>query len=334
MKTGKCRCGNRIFFSNYQCLACRAMLGRCNQCQSLTSFSASGPAFRCDSCQAPSYPCRDRTHQACNSCNRDADLLCQWCEFTDVIPDLRKPGNVRRWSALEAAKRRLLLELEDLQLPPFIDNLRETHPLRFSVSRGCCRSTWATPKSDVGTRSRLVTINMQEADSVQRERLRVELGEPQRTLIGHMRHEVGHYIDWSFASRVAADDYHRLFGDPKAIEYETAMNTYYQRSAPNDWAQNHVSQYATMHPWEDFAETVNVYLDIMAIAVTANDQGFSQLDLSPVADAPGLVSAVLEIVVAVSEFNADLGLHPLLPERLPPAVIEKLTYIHALRAAP
>ena len=87
-----------------------------------------------------------------------------------------------------------------------------------------------------------------------------------------------------------------------------------------------------MHPWEDFAETVNVYLDIMAIASTANDQGRTNFDLSPGADAKALVLEVLNIVVEASEYNFDLGLQPLLPEQLSTAVLEKLFYVHLLRS--
>ena len=165
-----------------------------------------------------------------------------------------------------------------------------------------------------------------------REKLRVQLDEPQRTLIGHLRHEVGHYIDWSWASRRAADEYHALFGDPEKVNYAGAMKRHYDEGPPKIWADNHVSAYATMHPWEDFAETVNVYLDIMAIAVTAVDLGNRNLDLSAGADAYDLVSSILKIVVEVSEYNFDLGLLPLLPEQLPLPVMKKLAYVHSLRS--
>ena len=88
-----------------------------------------------------------------------------------------------------------------------------------------------------------------------------------------------------------------------------------------------------MHPWEDFAETMNAYLDIMAIAATANDRGLAKFDMSPTSPAQELVNGVLDIAITVSEFNFDLGLPPLLPERLSQAVIDKLAFIHTLRIA-
>ncbi len=331
MRTGHCRCGNRIFFSNQTCLGCRAVLGRCNECKSLTSFSTQDGTTTCDACHAEVHACVNQQHDVCNVFNAESDALCRWCQFTTVTPNLRNAENRLRWSRLEAAKRRLLMELDNLGLPPFVGDLQQSHPLRFQFLADSTDAKNDPVNVITGHDAGLITININEADSVQREKLRVQLGEPQRTLIGHMRHEVGHYIDWSLASRAAADEYYRLFGDPDSIDYQQAMDKHYSNGPKRNWANEHVSAYATMHPWEDFAETVNAYLDIMAIATTANDQGLGQLDLSSTADASKLVHEVLEIVVLVSEFNFDLGLLPLFPERLPPPVIEKIAFVHGLR---
>ncbi|TWU02009.1 putative zinc-binding metallopeptidase [Neorhodopirellula pilleata] len=332
MKTGTCRCGNRIFFNNHECLSCHARLGRCTVCGSLTSLTTDEADIRCDACHSVVYPCLNQMHGVCHSFNQSAETLCRWCEFTNVIPPLSQPDRVVRWGALESAKRRLLLQLEDLSLPPFIADTRRTHRLRFEFLEDSVDAEGKPQKVTTGHENGLITINLAEADSVHRERLRVQFGEPQRTLIGHMRHEVGHYIDWAWASQVAVEEYHRLFGNPGEVDYSQAMKQHYERGAPADWHENHVSAYATMHPWEDFAETVNVYLDIMAIATTANDIGGQHLDLSPVSDAAKLVKSVLDIVIQVSEYNFDLGLLPLLPERLPPSVVQKLSYVHSLRS--
>jgi hypothetical protein len=278
------------------------------------------------------FACNNQRHGVCGSYNAGRDTFCRWCEFTDIIPALSQPSIVNRWAKMEAAKRRLLHQLEDLCLPPYIADTATTHPLRFAFREDAVGKDGQKKPVTTGHQNGLITINLAEADSVHREQVRVQLGEPQRTIIGHMRHEVGHYIDWAWASRVAADEYHQLFGDPAKFDYSVAMKRHYEMGPPLNWADNHVSAYATMHPWEDFAETVNVYLDIMAIATTANDIGGQQFDLSVDADPTSLVRSVLQIVVEVSEYNFDLGLTPLLPERLPPAVIEKLCCIHRLRS--
>ena len=274
----------------------------------------------------------NQVHAVCNSFTVSPDSLCRWCGFTTIIPDLSQPNVKHRWAALETAKRQLLVQLEQLKLPPFVADLQTTHPLRFKFLAETMDVNGDTQNVTTGHEDGLIVIDLQEADSVYRESLRVRLGEPQRTLVGHMRHEIGHYVDWCFASRVALKEYHELFGDPLYVDYEQAMKSYYANGVSFDWSASYVSQYATMHPWEDFAETVNVYLDIMAIASTANDQRRANFDLSPKADAKVLVNEVLKIVVEVSEYNFDLGLQPLLPEKLSIAVLNKLCYVHALRA--
>lgn len=334
MKTGLCRCESRIFFGNSRCLACGATVGRCDRCKTLTSLTETDDALDCDECQSTMHRCSNHGDRVCNAFSSEPGTLCRWCRFTIEIPDLRLSTNVDRWALLEFAKRRLLLDLEDLGLPPYRGDLQSSYPLRFKFIADARGADGAVEPVMTGHDSGVITINLREADSVQRERMRVELGEPQRTLIGHLRHEVGHYIDWSLADRFAADESHRHFGDPASIDYTQAMQDYYERGAPAGWEQHFVSRYATMHPWEDFAETANAYLDIMAIAATANDQGLSRIDLSPGADSDEIVLSVLEIVVAVSEFNSDLGLSPLLPEKLPRPVMRKLSFIHSLRSLP
>ncbi len=333
MKTGKCKCGNRLFFGNFSCLKCNRTVGRCIQCAALTGFDQrAGGQLICTACHSLAHPCANRDQLACNSFIADNAALCHWCRYTSVTPDLTNPQNLPRWIELERAKRRLLLELHVLGLPPFIGDLRQTHPLTFQFLEDAVLPDGSIQKVYTGHDQGVIVVNVLEADSVHRERTRIALGEPQRTLIGHMRHEAGHYIDWAYASRVAAQGYHQLFGDPDAVNYESAMQSHYQQGPPTKWAESYVSAYATMHPWEDFAETVNVYLDILAIGETANDQGLATIDLSPQVTADSIVKRVLEIAVMVSEFNFDFGLLPLLPERLRPKVIEKLAYIHGLRS--
>jgi hypothetical protein len=333
MKTSRCRCNNRIYFNNSVCVGCNAVLGRCTKCGKLSSFSppASSNGLRCDQCDSVVYRCSNQNYGVCNSFNVIPNSICRWCAFTTVIPDLNLPDSKRRWAALETAKRQLLIQLEQLGLPPFASNLLSNNPLTFEFLTDTTDSLGNLRRVTTGHEDGRIVINVLEADSVQRESLRIRLGEPQRTLIGHMRHEIGHYIDWGFASRMALHEYHKLFGDPLAIDYELSMQTHYAHGAPANWPTSFVSQYATMHPWEDFAETVNVYLDIMAIASTANDQGRAKFDLSPKADVQALVREVLKIVIEVSEYNFDLGLQPLLPEKLSAAALDKLSYVHALR---
>jgi hypothetical protein len=332
MKAGKCNCGNRLFFNNTACLKCGKSVGRCSACEHLTSFEAKGNGTTCTNCKANVYPCKNQLAQVCNCFVQTADALCVWCGFTAVTPDLTKSGNAERWIELERAKRRLLVELKTLRFPPFVGDFSKTHPLVFQFLEDRVEPDGTATRVFTGHESGVVVINVMEADSVYRERTRVALGEPQRTLIGHMRHEIGHYIDWCYSSQSTSAEYHRLFGDPMSVNYDAAIQKHYSVGPPAGWALSHVSAYATMHPWEDFAETVSVYLDVLAIAETANTQGMASIDLSPQAPADSIIRKALEISVMVSEFNLDFGLMPLLPENFSPKVFEKLTYVHCLRS--
>lgn len=359
MKTAFCKCGNRLFFNNHSCLACGRSVGRCNACRKLSSFTlvtasaastsvpptaagaSAGAAdgvdvYQCDQpgCIQAVVPCANRIQAACTSfVTSGAGELCEWCQFTTLIPDLDDPQNVRRWGALETAKRRLLAELEQLKLPPYIEGLTDAYPLSFQFAAPTIVNG-VKQVAITGHADGVITINAEEADSDRREATRVALGEPQRTLIGHMRHEIGHYIDWSYAWQVKRQAYVGLFGDPMAIDYEQAKQRHYSRGAPADWHGKFVSAYASMHPWEDFAETVNAYLDLMAIAETARDQKLVDIDVSPAAEVSRIIQQTLPMAVAISEFNTDLGLQPLLPEQLSPAAVTKLNFVHSLRHHP
>ena len=115
----------------------------------------------------------------------------------------------------------------------------------------------------------VITLDLAESDDVHRERRRAELGEPYRTLLGHFRHEIGHYYWPILVERAGALERCRaLFGDERA-DYGEALERHYADGPPADWAERHVSAYATMHPWEDWAETFAHYLHIRDTLQTA-----------------------------------------------------------------
>lgn len=295
--------------------------------------SATTDLSACDQpgCGQIVVPCTNRIQAACTSyISGSTPALCEWCQFTSLIPDLDVAPNVTRWITLEAAKRRLLAELEQLGLPPYIDQMRSQYPLTFRFAAPTLINGIVQPVV-TGHAEGEITINAEEADSDRREATRVALGEPQRTLIGHMRHEIGHYIDWSYAWRIAKESYIELFGDPLAQDYEQAKQRHYASGAPADWPTKFVSAYASMHPWEDFAETVNAYLDLMAIAETARDQKLGDIDTTHAAEMSRIIQLTLPVAVAISEFNTDLGLQALLPEQLSQAAVRKLSFVHSLR---
>ena len=116
----------------------------------------------------------------------------------------------------------------------------------------------------------VITLDLAEADPVAREQRRTQLHEPYRTLLGHMRHEVGHYFQPILAPEgsEALERCRALMGDERA-DYAQAMERHYAEGPPADWAERFVSAYATMHPWEDWAETFAHYLHIRDVLQTA-----------------------------------------------------------------
>ena len=161
----------------------------------------------------------------------------------------------------------------------------------------------------------VVTINVSEADDAERERRRAGLAEPYRTLLGHMRHEVGHYY-WKRLVTGDADRlarFRELFGDDRD-DYAAALTRHYQSGPPQDWQDRFVSAYASAHAWEDWAETWAHYLhmtDTIEIAATC---GVSLRPRRP--DEPSLVRVPSN--VATPDGSFDRLLDSWFPDHLPP----------------
>ncbi len=287
---------------------------------------------RCQACDASLATCSNRELCRCNRTvqNELGSAVCEWCSLSIIVPDLSDERNLAHWTVLEAAKRRLLHQLEQLDLPPF-SIVTPTNLLSFQFLSDFTDAEGSFKQVYTGHRNGVITINVREADNVYREKTRVELGEPQRTLIGHLRHEYGHYLDLCIPASVRGK-YVELFGDPMESSYDVAKSRYYENGVPADWKSNFVSGYATMHPWEDFAETTNLYLDMQAITSTARDSGWLwKSDAPPTLQIDDLVRESLKIAVMVSELNGDLGLPTLLPENIEVPVLAKLDFIHGFR---
>jgi hypothetical protein len=191
----------------------------------------------------------------------------------------------------------------------------------------------------------LITIALTEADDAEREKRRLAMGEPYRTLLGHFRHEVGHYF-WDVLVHDGGklDACRAVFGDD-SVDYGEALQRHYANGPPADWQQNFVSAYATTHPWEDFAETWAHYLHIADTLEMGSEFG---MEIHPVADRTGqlstrvaidpyatdnfdaVVSAWLPFTFAINSVNRAMGLRDLYPFILSPAVIKKLCFIHNL----
>jgi hypothetical protein len=189
----------------------------------------------------------------------------------------------------------------------------------------------------------LITLNIAEADDAEREKRRVNLHEPYRTLLGHFRHESAHYYwDQLIANTPRLAPFRELFGD-ETQDYAAALQKHYNQGAPADWQKQWVSAYASSHPWEDWAETWAHYLHIVDTIETAASFGISLAPKHPAAKTmtadpkkvvrPGtgfdtILENWLPLTYALNSLNRGMGLPDLYPFVLSAPVTDKLHFIH------
>ena len=205
------------------------------------------------------------------------------------------------------------------------------------------------PRVLTGHADGIITINIEEANDSERERIREQLHEPYRTLLGHLRHEVGHYYwDRLIAGSAWIDDFRELFGDERE-DYAAALQRNYQQGPAPGWEQRHVSAYASVHPWEDWAETWAHYLHMVDTLDTALSFGldtrtldmdieaFSRDALFRPNDAGAkrflsFVNAWIELSAVLNELSRSMGQPDLYPFALPRPAVAKLQFIHLVVA--
>ncbi|HSI65638.1 MAG TPA: putative zinc-binding metallopeptidase, partial [Candidatus Saccharimonadia bacterium] len=247
MKRFSCECGNVLFFENSQCLQCGSQTGYDPSTCDMVKLTRQSGLKRCDNGVA---------HGICNWLlpAKEAQTLCTACRLNRTIPDLNMYGNLALWARMESAKRRLLATLLGLGIKVPCFNEDPVGGLAFDFLQ-----TLSNPPVTTGYMAGVITVNLQEADDAVRERTRQQLGESSRTLLGHFRHETGHYfwerwfgiLPFNHPLRMAFGE---LFGDA-GIDYVSSMNRHYSQGPPQGWEQSYISAYASMHPWEDWAET-------------------------------------------------------------------------------
>ncbi|WP_085314280.1 zinc-binding metallopeptidase family protein [Derxia lacustris] len=349
-------CGQRVFFENVSCGNCGLALGFSPDEMAMLAFELPAavdaatplpPLWHRVGGGADLRPCHNYVNE--NVCNwmvaaDDPNPLCRSCRTTHVIPALGNGANRGYWFALEQAKRRLLYTLIDIGLPFPPSTEDAEHGLSFHFLEEVDPARRVLTGHDHG----LITLNIAEADDARREAMRASMHEPYRTLLGHFRHESGHYYwDRLVDGSPWLAECRALFGDDRA-DYSAALQHHYEAGPPADWAQSHVSTYATAHPWEDWAECWAHYLHMMDGLETAAAWGL-RLDAVMPGGAPvtaqavggdddGVGAALVAQWLPVSQFingmMRSLGLHDGYPFQLPATVVAKLEFIHkVVRAA-
>lgn len=322
------RCGNQLPFDASTCPVCGALIGYVPEQRDLRVLEpADDPATYA---VGGSADVLWRCLNAAWGCNWTlaADAGGEWCRSCSLTrgrPDLADPAAVERWAAAEAAKRRLVHQLDSLALPIEPRSRSAPHGLAFDLV-----DLPGVP-GITGHLDGIVTLDLAEADDQHRDQQRRQLGEPFRTLIGHLRHEVGHYY-WDRlvgqSDHLAA--FRRLFGDERA-DYRRALSEHHTTTTTWDRSR-YVSAYATAHPLEDWAETFAHYLHVVDALDTAIAYGLVDPVDEEVAATQGF-AAILErwapVAAALDAIADSLGTPRPFPFEPTGVALDKLAFVHA-----
>jgi len=345
MRQYRCEnCGRPLYFSNDSCGQCGARVGFIPQGRQLASFEVlpDGSHRRLVPDEQRWRPCANYT-SAC-LCNwmvpvDDPDPLCTSCRLTATIPDQSLPENQLAWAKLESAKRTWLYTILGLRLPV---RSRLEDPER-GLTFHFLRQLDAAHPVLTGHAAGVITVNAAESDPVQRERSKHDLHEPYRTLLGHFRHESGHYY-WDLLvrdSRFIAK-YRELFGDERQ-DYGEALQRHYRDGPTPDWQSGFVSGYATMHPWEDWAETWAHYLHMVDLLNTSRswqleiggfaDQKVAE-EIPPAArlsdEFAQMVHEWVPLTLLANSFSRSLGHDDAYPFALSYLALRKMQFVHGV----
>jgi len=342
MKTFRCTCGNTLYFENTHCMQCDRTLGFLPDELVLSAFEpdrkgrlvalapeARGHHYR---------KCRNYSDQ--DACNwmvpaDDVNPFCIACRLNEVIPNLDKPGNRKRWLRVEKRKRRLIYDLRRHRLPLVGRDLEPQTGLAFAFMEDDPGDDLEFHDSHEGTQimtghaNGLITINIAEADDVERERMRVAMNEAQRTLLGHFRHESGHYYwDRLVRNGPLLGRVRELFGDERE-DYQAALGRYYAEGAQPGWQDNYVSAYASSHPWEDWAECWAHLLQIVDTLETA-----AAIGMAPARavsdDMDERIEHWIKLAVNINLLNRSLDQPDPYPFVLTPTIVEKLKLVNTV----
>lgn len=278
MKQFYCQCGQPVFFDSEQCLNCGARLGFDPGSMNMLALRPAGQQWHTEQGLAFRL-CENGTRfGVCNWLipGDNSHALCRGCRFNRTVPNQSLQGNQQRWRRLEEGKKRLLYTLMQLQLP--LENgwdAPETGLLLDFIEDEPSTAFFPETFVHTGYLGGIITINTLEADDAEREAQRLQLNENYRTVLGHLRHESGHYY-WQ---RLNPDDNTRaafieMFGEENG-SYKIALERYYADGPVQGWQNRYISAYASAHPVEDWAESWGHYLHIYDALETAAAHGLT-----------------------------------------------------------
>jgi hypothetical protein len=345
----RCQCDRPVFFHNSLCLACKTELGYEPDVAQVRALQL-GPIpktwqFHGDQKEAPVWK-RCANFESPAGCNwlvnaDETEPLCRSCRLNRTIPALDDKDNARWWRLIENAKRRLVAQLLSLGLPV---KSKVSEDTERGVMFDFLRSPPKGPRVLTGHTNGLITLNIEEADDSKREKIRHEMHEPYRTLLGHFRHEIGHYYwDRLIDGTPWQEKFRELFGDERE-DYAAALKRNYEQGPPADWADRHISSYSSVHPWEDWAECWAHYLHVVDSLDTALSFGLRGEDVEAAVEpfsvddlydpqAPDakrvilLINSWIQLTTVLNELARSMGQHDFYPFVLSRPVLKKLHFI-------
>ena len=352
-KSFSCRCGKPVFFRNSQCLACKAPLGYEPELGKISALEPAGTPglWRLAAAGSGAQYRRCANLATASGCNwlvrlengADPGTLCLSCRLDRTIPDLSIAGNAESFRRISIAQRRLVALLASLKLP--LASKVAEDPAR-GLAFDLLRSPEGGPPVMTGHSDGIVTLNIDEADDAHRERVRDEMHEQYRTLLGHLRHETGHYYwDRLISGSRWIEDFRKLFGDEQQ-DYPAALQSYYQNGPPPEWRERFVSAYASSHPWEDWAETWAHYLHITDTFSTALSFGIDPDATIEVETVPfgedalfdggdpdaseflRFINSWIRLTAPLNELSRGMGVADFYPFVLSRSAVTKLHFIH------
>jgi len=327
-------CGQHLAFENSVCLSCDSPVGFSLEAMSFLVIASGGGDGGVGSVDPQMYQlCANRHLAECNWLVRVEPVrqLCASCVLTRTRPGDDDTIALGAFADAERAKRRMIAELYELKLPIAGRDEDPEHGLAFDLLSS------ADEQVLTGHASGVVTVDLAEGDDVHREQLRVEMDEPYRTLLGHFRHEIGHYYFYCLVgpSPDRVDQFTCLFGDPSA-DYQAALKRHYDDGPPTGWEQDFVSSYATMHPAEDWAETFAHYLHIRSTLDTAAAYGLAPANATYQMRVLGpsafdtMIDIWLPLSWSLNMVNRSMGKGDLYPFVLPVPVLDKMRFVHTV----
>lgn len=327
MKTFQCdHCHTPVYFENIRCLCCGSTLGIFPESYEVHSVAVGkGGVLTGDNGKRYRFCRNSIDHGCCNQLVAEGDSsdICLSCRFTEVTPDLTFGANRILWARMEQAKRRLLFSLVKLGIPPVPKSPENAKGLafRFLVDNGQGILT--------GHENGVITITLAEADDATREARRQQMGERYRTLLGHFRHEIGHYYwDRLIADGGRLEAFRGAFGDERT-DYQAALKAHYATAADDSWRSGYISRYASSHPWEDWAESFAHYLHMRDVVETSRAVGLIRgTDMSERMSFMETKDAWLATSFRLNELGRSMGTGDLYPFVLSDAVIRKMEFIH------